>query len=523
MSETSATMAKEYQSAILTVDIPIELLDPNDYNPNRMTEAEFNEFVAEIIRLGRLPKPVVARPNSRAGRYTIIDGEHGWRAATKAGLKRIPCEIIEADDFEAMRQTYKRNQHGTHTPILLGRFFRRMMEDRGLSQRALAKEIEVSEGSIRNALHYEQAAGVRNDYAWEKLTVRQVRLYNHLPRSIGDLWLDTSANVKELLGCEEEEANRTVAELERAERKDEEKERLRFSRWEYLAQTGLVEIVRQIPNWRYRGFRRLVSLMEDWVKYEYRWTYNGITPGRLRPFTRYYFLGTWQVREARMMDNVLELVIDTTTTPASLRLTAAEFDALMKELSDLKDNSASALKDLLKAAILNKGITLPHWRELISAEKKLIEAEIDHLAPDYIKQSMLDLRPKYRLWKAEGREDVKRDIAVNGIKHSVLMRHDDDDRVEWCVEHEIKTLTAEADLKADWEKLSIAELVAGIGGRWGLYDPLTQADQIKRLSGVLTQLTRAELMWLYRYTRYMQEWGSWQDTLKSLAQTINGS
>ena len=79
---------------------------------------------------------MVVRPNGKDGRYLIVDGEHGWRAATKAGFQAIPCEIIEADDFEAMRQTYKRNQHGTHAPILLGKFFKRMMEEKGLSQRA---------------------------------------------------------------------------------------------------------------------------------------------------------------------------------------------------------------------------------------------------------------------------------------------------------------------------------------------------------------------------------------------------
>ena len=39
------------------------------------------------------------------------------------------------------------------------------MEQREISQRALAKEIEVSEGTIRNGLLYDEAATVRNGYA----------------------------------------------------------------------------------------------------------------------------------------------------------------------------------------------------------------------------------------------------------------------------------------------------------------------------------------------------------------------
>jgi ParB/RepB/Spo0J family partition protein len=177
--------------------ISIEQLRPNDYNPNRMEPSEFTEFVTEVRHLGRLPKPVVVRPDGPHV-YMIVDGEHGWRAAQEVGLTEIPCEVIDADDFEAMRQTYKRNQHGTHNPVLLGRMFRRMMETRGLSLRALAGEISVSEGTIRNALLYAQAADVRNSYAFEQLSVRQVRTYLTLAESIRDIWLDAGADLKAL-------------------------------------------------------------------------------------------------------------------------------------------------------------------------------------------------------------------------------------------------------------------------------------------------------------------------------------
>ena len=146
-----------------TQEIPVARIKPNDWNPNEMTEAEFAELVAEVKHLGRLPKPVVVRPNGKA--FVIVDGEHGWRAAKEADLVEVPCEVIDADNFEARRQTFKRNQHGSHNPVLLGRMFRQMMEQRDLSQRALAKKIDVSEGTVRNALLYADAADVRNCYA----------------------------------------------------------------------------------------------------------------------------------------------------------------------------------------------------------------------------------------------------------------------------------------------------------------------------------------------------------------------
>jgi ParB/RepB/Spo0J family partition protein len=187
--------------------LPTESLHPNDYNPNRMTDEEFAELLEEVRFLGRLPKPVVVRNGyacSKAGSYLIVDGEHGWRAAKEVGLAEITCEVIEADDFEAMRQTYKRNQHGTHDRAALGEMFKRMREERDISNRELANEINVSEGTIRNALVFAEAAEMRrrfspekgatkDDYRFSTMTTKQARDYVSLPGDLRDRWLEAGA------------------------------------------------------------------------------------------------------------------------------------------------------------------------------------------------------------------------------------------------------------------------------------------------------------------------------------------
>ena len=176
-----------------------------DQAVNRMVDERFAELVEEVRHLGRLPKPVVARPNGD-GQYVIVDGEHGWRAAQEVGLAEIAVEVVEADDFEARRQTYKRNQHGEHDPVLLGRMFRQMMNERGLSQRALAKEITVSEGTVRNVLLFAEAAELRNSYAPDRddaetvaeisgYSIRQLRAYCALPDEIRNYWLRDGADL----------------------------------------------------------------------------------------------------------------------------------------------------------------------------------------------------------------------------------------------------------------------------------------------------------------------------------------
>jgi ParB-like chromosome segregation protein Spo0J len=108
--------------------IPISDLVPNKYNPNRMSEEEFAEYVAEVEHLGHLSKPIFVR-RLKDGKLEIIDGEHGWRAAKKLGFEELLCEVLEdADDFEAMRQTFKRNRGGRDNPVLLGRMFQEMLK-----------------------------------------------------------------------------------------------------------------------------------------------------------------------------------------------------------------------------------------------------------------------------------------------------------------------------------------------------------------------------------------------------------
>jgi ParB/RepB/Spo0J family partition protein len=202
VSDTSV----QQEGAVEPTALPTEVLKPNGWNPNRMTDEEFTELVEEVRHLGRLPKPVIVRNGyaGNAGEYLIVDGEHGWRAAKEVGLEEITCEVIEADDFEAMRQTYKRNQHGTHDRVALGQMFRRMMDERDMSRRQLAKEINVSEGTIRNALVFAEAAEMRRRWAGEKgatkddwpfvqLTTKGARDYVQLPEGLRDRWLNGGA------------------------------------------------------------------------------------------------------------------------------------------------------------------------------------------------------------------------------------------------------------------------------------------------------------------------------------------
>jgi len=195
------------------VMLPTAAIDRNHYNPNRMAADDFGTLVAKTKQMRRNPMPIKVRPNG--ARFTIINGTHNFQAALEAGLAEVLCEIEDVDEFEAMRQTLDYNRHGEHDRLREGLMFHDMLRQRQLSQRQLAKEIDISEGKVRTGLAYVQAAAlrlgctadeVRTAYAENEnemtriasLSNDQVRTYVQMPDCFRDKWLDAGARMEPL-------------------------------------------------------------------------------------------------------------------------------------------------------------------------------------------------------------------------------------------------------------------------------------------------------------------------------------
>ena len=173
-------------------------IKPNDYNPNEMSPEDFNELVKEVKHLGKPPKPIVLRKQDDF--FEIVDGEHSYRALKALEFQELQAgwyEIVNYDDIEARRQTYKRNLGGKNNPVKLGLMFAQAIEKSGKSNRQLAEEWEISEGTIRNYLRYAEASKLRNDYAnLGQLTNEQIKLYLEIAnfaQPIADFWLACGA------------------------------------------------------------------------------------------------------------------------------------------------------------------------------------------------------------------------------------------------------------------------------------------------------------------------------------------
>lgn len=76
-----------------------ELLKPNDYNPNKVTEENLKLLTQSILTNG-WTLPIVCRPD-----YTIIDGFHRWTVAGREPLLsklggKVPIVIVDHKDHD---------------------------------------------------------------------------------------------------------------------------------------------------------------------------------------------------------------------------------------------------------------------------------------------------------------------------------------------------------------------------------------------------------------------------------------
>src|ERR671937_1646866 len=73
------------------VEIDIDRLVPNAYQPRGQVDETRLENLAQSIKSNGIIQPIVVR---QAGdRFEIVAGERRWRAALRAGLQRVPVVI----------------------------------------------------------------------------------------------------------------------------------------------------------------------------------------------------------------------------------------------------------------------------------------------------------------------------------------------------------------------------------------------------------------------------------------------
>jgi hypothetical protein len=113
------------------VDLPLSSIEPNDYNPNSMSDEIFAKEIASIEEFGFLIPIVV---NKKGNKFIIIDGEHRWRAAKNLGMDEVPCVLVEDMSPEKMKALtiILNSLRGEHDPMAVGHILKELEDEMNL-------------------------------------------------------------------------------------------------------------------------------------------------------------------------------------------------------------------------------------------------------------------------------------------------------------------------------------------------------------------------------------------------------
>lgn len=132
------------------MDISIDEISPNPWQPRRDFDEESLNALASSIRENGLIQPVVVR-KKKDGTYELAAGERRWRASKMAGLTVIPAISKEYDDRSMAEMALVENlQRKDLNPVDEGMAYRKLMDEYGLTQENISQKVGKSRPYVAN-------------------------------------------------------------------------------------------------------------------------------------------------------------------------------------------------------------------------------------------------------------------------------------------------------------------------------------------------------------------------------------
>ena len=132
--------------------IPVDMIEPNPYQPRMNFDQEALEELADSIRTLGLIQPITVRRTSE-NRYQIISGERRFRACRQAGMDMIPAYIRDTNDQGMLEMAIVENiQRENLDPIEVAMSYQRLIEECSLTQEQMAVRVGKKRASVTNYL-----------------------------------------------------------------------------------------------------------------------------------------------------------------------------------------------------------------------------------------------------------------------------------------------------------------------------------------------------------------------------------
>ena len=142
----------EVDSSKKIVEIEIDLIDRNPYQPRTVFNEEELTELANSIKQQGLIQPIVLR--KVGDRYQIISGERRTRASKLAGFSTIKAQVYENLDDKVMSEwaLIENIQRVDLNPVEIARSYQKLIDNYNYTHEDLAKAVGKSRSAITNAL-----------------------------------------------------------------------------------------------------------------------------------------------------------------------------------------------------------------------------------------------------------------------------------------------------------------------------------------------------------------------------------
>jgi ParB family chromosome partitioning protein len=133
------------------LELSVRSITPNPGQPRTDIDEDQIAELADSIRKVGVLQPIIVRP--QADGYQIIAGERRWRAATAAGLDRVPVRVMACTETEALAIALIENlQREDLNPMEEARGYRKLLTEHKMTQAELADRVSKSRSAVTNTL-----------------------------------------------------------------------------------------------------------------------------------------------------------------------------------------------------------------------------------------------------------------------------------------------------------------------------------------------------------------------------------
>src|SRR5438874_3643879 len=173
------------------IEVYIDLIEPNSFQPRTNFNEERLEELAQSIRSNGIIQPLLVR-RIDTEKYQVVAGERRWRAAQRAGLQKVPCVVREIPEDKMLELALIENiQRQELNAIEEAHAYKRLIESLGLTQEAVAQRVGRDRTFITNYL-------------------RLLRLPEDIQRMVEDNII-SMGHARALLGVDDSELQRKIA------------------------------------------------------------------------------------------------------------------------------------------------------------------------------------------------------------------------------------------------------------------------------------------------------------------------